>query len=115
MNKICTTLLLAYGIALATSASPVAAQTRDAALFAAAEKAQPAVIETLRELVLIESGSGNVAGLIRIADYAEARLKSLGATTERIKFVNSDRVMVKGVLTGGGTLKVLLLAHMDTI
>ena len=115
MKNICTTALLAYGIALATSASPAAAQTRDAALFAAAEKAQPAVIETLRELVLIESGSGNVPGLIRIADYAEARLKSLGATTERIKFVNSDRVMVKGVLTGSGTLKVMLIAHMDTV
>ena len=115
MKNICTTALLAYGIALATSASPTAAQTRDAALFAAAEKAQPAVIETLSELVLIESGSGNVPGLIRIADYAEARLKSLGATTERIKFVNSDRVMVKGVLTGSGTLKVMLLAHMDTV
>ena len=73
------------------------------------------MIETLRELVLIESGSGNVPGLIRIANYAEARLKSLGATTERIKFVNSDRVMVKGVLTGSGTLKVMLLAHMDTV
>ena len=115
MKNICTTALLACGIALATSTLPAAAQTRDAALFAAAEKAQPAVIETLRELVLIESGSGNVPGLIRIADYAEARLKSLGATTERIKFVNSDRVMVKGVLTGSGTLKVMLLAHMDTV
>ena len=64
MKNICTTALLACGIALATSASPVAAQTRNAALFAAAEKAQPAVIETLRELVLIESGSGNVPGLL---------------------------------------------------
>ena len=115
MNKIYSTLLLACITVLAATTLPAVAQTRDAALFAAAEKAQPAVIETLRELVLIESGSGNVAGLIRIADYAEARLKSLGATTERIKFVNSDRVMVKGVLTGGGTLKVLLLAHMDTV
>jgi len=115
MNNIWNKVGLACGFALVTSALPAAAQTRNAALFAAAEKAQPAMIETLRELVLIESGSGNIPGLIRIADYAEARLKSLGATTERIKVLDSERIMVKGVLTGSGALKVMLLAHLDTV
>ena len=65
MNKIYSTLLLACITVLAATTLPAVAQTRDAALFAAAEKAQPAVIETLRELVLIESGSCNVPGLDR--------------------------------------------------
>lgn len=95
--------------------APTVAQTRNTPLFNAATAAQPAVIETLRELVLIESGSGNTAGLARMADYAEARLKLLGAVTERIKTSDSDRLIVKGVLTGSGKLKVMLIAHTDTV
>lgn len=91
------------------------AQKRDDALFAAAQAAQPAVIDTLHKLVLIESGSANIAGLSKVADYAQARLQALGAKTERIPTSNSDRVMVKGVLTGQGRLKAMLIAHMDTV
>ncbi len=50
----------------------------DAVLKAAAEKAQPAVIESLREMVLIESGSSDRAGLARMAALLEARLQALG-------------------------------------
>ena len=91
------------------------AQTVDARLLAAAQAAQPAVIETLHSLVQIESGSANMAGLANVADYAEARLKTLGATTERIRTPNSERVMLKGVLSGSGKLKAMLIAHMDTV
>ena len=48
---------------------------------AAAEAAQPALIETLHEMVLIESGSGDVEGLAKMAGFTEARLKALGATS----------------------------------
>ena len=107
----------AWVLALTTGAliAQTPAQTRNTPLFNAATAAQPAVIETLRELVAIESGSGNTAGLARMADYAEARLKSLGAATERIKTSDSDRLIVKGVLTGSGKLKAMLIAHTDTV
>jgi glutamate carboxypeptidase len=108
------TLIASAVLALALSGS-AQAQTRDAAVFAAAQAAQPAVIETLQQLVKIESGSGNLDGLSKVADFAEARLKTLGAQTERIKSVNSERPILKGVLTGNGKLKVMLLAHMDTV
>jgi glutamate carboxypeptidase len=91
------------------------AQVRDAAVFAAAQAAQPAVIETLQQLVKIESGSGNLDGLSKVADFAEARLKALGAQTERLKSTSGERPILKGVLTGSGKLKVMLLAHMDTV
>jgi len=94
---------------------PSWAQKRDDALFVAAQAAQPAVIDTLHKLVLIESGSANIMGLTQVADYAQARLQALGAKTEHIKTSNSDRVMVKGVLTGKGRLKAMLIAHMDTV
>ena len=91
------------------------AQERNQPVFAAAQAAQPAVIETLQKLVSIDSGSTNLAGIGKVADFAEARLKALGAQTERIKTADSERVMVKGVFTGTGTLKAMLIAHMDTV
>ena len=91
------------------------AQQRDDAVFKAAQAAQPAVIETLQKLVLIESGSANLPGLAKVADYAQARLTALGAQTERIKASDSERVMVKGVFKGKGRLKAMLMAHMDTV
>jgi glutamate carboxypeptidase len=91
------------------------AQQRDDAVFKAAQAAQPAVIETLQKLVLIESGSANLPGLAKVADYAQARLTALGAQTERIKTSDSERVMVKGVFKGKGRLKAMLMAHMDTV
>ena len=107
------TLVLAFAALVLSSAA--SAQEKDARLYAAAQAAQPAVIETLRDLVLIESGSGNIAGLSRVADYAEARLKALGARTERVKASDSERPVLKGVLNGSGRLKALLIAHMDTV
>lgn len=107
---------VAWGLTLAASAAAQsAATTRDARLYDAATAAQPAVIATLKELVLMESGSGNLAGLRRVAEYADARLKALGASTERIKASDSDRLLIKGTLTGTGTLRVLLIAHLDTV
>jgi glutamate carboxypeptidase len=102
-------------LALVALTGAAQAQQRDDAVFKAAEAAQPAVIETLQKLVLIESGSANLPGLVKVADYAQARLNALGAKTERIKTSDSDRVMVKGVFTGKGRLKAMLIAHMDTV
>lgn len=88
----------------------------DEKLKTAATQAQPAVIESLREMVLIESGSGDAAGLAKMADYTETRLKALGATTERRKAsagIGADIVI--GTLTGTGTKKIMLIAHMDTV
>ena len=76
MTNTWTTLLAAMTLAMPLIGT---AQQRDAALFKAAEAAQPAVISTLQDLVLMESGSAHIAGLGRVADYALARLQALGA------------------------------------
>jgi glutamate carboxypeptidase len=98
-----------------TLASSAFAAT-DEKLRAAAELAQPAVIESLHDMVLIESGSGDVEGLTKMADYTETRLKALGAKTERRKTTRGAGAdMVIGTFEGTGTRKLMLIAHMDTV
>ena len=75
--------LVAVAAALAWAAAPARAAA-DPALLDAARRAQPAVVESLKDMVMIESGSANAEGLTKMADYTERRLKELGAQTERM-------------------------------
>jgi glutamate carboxypeptidase len=102
------------GALLAAAAFPVRAAP-DAALLDAARRAQPAVVESLKEMVLIESGSRNAAGLTRMADFTERRLRALGAQTERIPATQGTASLVKGTFTGTGGKRLMLIAHMDTV
>jgi len=88
----------------------------DAKLLAAAEKAQPALIENLKEMVLIESGSLNSEGLMKMADLTDGRLKSLGFQTRRVKTTTgAPAEIVVGTMKGSGKRKFMLQAHMDTV
>ena len=90
---------------------------------AAKEKAP--LLDTLRELVSIESGSGDRAGLDKIADLIAARLQALGGTVELVeagadvyRMFDTPALIGKMVLArfaGAGTKKILLIAHMDTV
>jgi glutamate carboxypeptidase len=104
-----------HGLLLAVLASCTLAQAADEKLLAAARAAQPAVIESLREMVLIESGSLDAVGLKGMADYVEGRLRALGAVTERLKAGAGPGEMVKATFTGTGKRNFLLIAHMDTV
>jgi glutamate carboxypeptidase len=95
---------------------PAASAAPDERLKAAAERAKPALIETLHDMVMIESGSSDVAGLKAMADFTEARLNALGATTERRKTTRGAGAdMVIGTFEGTGKRKLMLIAHMDTV
>ena len=95
-------------------------------VLALAKKERPALIETLKELVAIESGSRQREELDKIANVLAARLKALGSKVELIEPAEADTVrlsdtpekigrMVKATFTGTGTRKILLMAHMDTV
>ena len=102
-------------MALALAASSALAAP-DEKLRAAAEAAKPALVDTLRDMVMIESGSADVEGLAKMADFTEARLKALGAKTERRKVTRGPGAdIVIGTFEGTGTRKVMLMAHMDTV
>lgn len=87
----------------------------DAALRSLSQKEVPAVISTLDDLVNIESGSNDSAGLKRMSAYLESRLKRLGAAVDNPPAAGDGLPMVRGVLKGTGVLRVMLIAHMDTV
>jgi len=65
--KMSSPSILAAALSLACASSAFAAA--DEKLKTAAEAAQPALIETLQAMVLIESGSGDVEGLAKMAAF----------------------------------------------
>lgn len=89
------------------------------------QKEKPALIETLRELVSIESGSRDREGLDRIAALLSARLTALGGKVElvdaapgAVKLFDTPPQTGKAVVgrfQGTGKRSLLLLAHMDTV
>ena len=103
--------LLASLVMVAASASAAT----DEKMLTAARAAEPAVIESLKEMVNIESGTMDLPGLGRMADYAERRLKALGSQVERRPSSTAKGEMLIGRLQGSGRRKLMLIAHLDTI
>lgn len=107
------------------AAAAAAHAAPDAALLAQAERSTPILLDTLKDLVEIESGSGDREGLDRISQYIAERLRTLGAKVDFIEpgadtyrmHDSPARIgrMVQGTFTGTGTRKILLIAHMDTV
>lgn len=106
---------LAIAAAVAASCNAAVAAGPDTALLDAARAAQPAVVQSLKDMVSIESGSANIQGLTRMADYATQRLQAAGAKVERLSMTTSAAPMVKATLTGTGKRKIMLIGHMDTV
>jgi len=90
-----------------------------------AKKERPAMIETMKALVSIESGSRDREGLDRISALVAERLKGMGGAVEFVEpgadrykmFDTPERIgrMVLARFQGSGTKKILLIAHMDTV
>lgn len=97
----------------------------DARIAALAAKEKPALLETLKELVSIESGSRDLEGLEKISDLIAAKLKALGGEVELIDpSADAYRMedtpekigrVVRATFKGTGTKKIMLIAHMDTV
>ena len=84
-----------------------------------------ALLNTLKDLVSIESGSGDREGLDRISQLISDRLQALGG---QVEFIEPDAGlyrmhdtppkvgrMVRATFKGTGSKKILLIAHMDTV
>ena len=73
----------------------------------------PAYVKDLETLTNIDSGTGNQEGSRRIAAFLRDRLTALGGT---VSFRENDRgTHVIARFKGTGKLKLLLMAHTDTV
>lgn len=94
--------------------------TTEKAMVARVEAQAPAGIELLRQIVEINSGTMNLAGVRAVGDVLKPRFEALGFKTE---WVNMDRVHRAGHLIAKHTCpsagacgkKMLLIGHMDTV
>ena len=91
------------------------ANEADQLLLLAAKSEQPKVMDSLRTMVSIESGTMDAPGLSRIADHLQERLSTLGARVERLKVNGSKGDVLIGRYTGSGKRRLMLIAHMDTV
>ena len=119
VRRLCTAALLAIapsGLAAAQPVEPV---------LALAKKERPALLDTLKDLVSIETGSRDFEGLDRAAELIAGRLRALGGKVELVDpSADAYRMedtparigkIVYARFEGRGTKKILLLAHMDTV
>ena len=108
---------------LASIGSHAFGQAREPVL-SLAKKEKPALLETLKALVSIESGSRDDEGLAKLGGVIAGRLKELGGQVELVEPSDVYKMedtpekigkMVRASFTGNGTKKILLIAHMDTV
>ena len=105
-------------------AQPVLAQPQPRVLELAQQHKQP-LLDTLKSLVEVESGSRDTAGLARLADLIAGRLRALGAQVDLVDVNEGAYRMedtppkigqaVRATFKGNGQKKVLMIAHMDTV
>lgn len=115
--------LAALAFAAAAFAQPVAP------VWSLAASEQPKLMDTLKALVEIESGSTNRAGLDKLSTLIGERLKAMGGEVQYVEPVAADIYRmedtpetpesigraVRATFKGTGTKKILLIAHMDTV
>ncbi|WP_084159877.1 M20/M25/M40 family metallo-hydrolase [Pelosinus sp. UFO1] len=73
----------------------------------------PDFINELEKLTNIDSGNGDAEGTDAVAKIVGARLEALGASVEYRKNPRATHTIVR--FTGKGSLRLLLIAHVDTV
>jgi glutamate carboxypeptidase len=114
-------LLSAVFATAACAGQPQAAEP----LLALARQHEAPLLETLRTLCSIESGSRDIDGLEKVARLVANHLKALGGEVELVDGNEDiypmahtpDKVgrAVRATFRGTGSRKILMLAHMDTV
>lgn len=110
--------LLAIGLIASVAATAPAshAATRNAKTWRDATAEQPAVVETLRAIVTLESPTREPGDMAKLGSLLAERLTALGAKVERVPADTPAKGdMIIGRFKGKGTRRILLMAHMDTV
>ncbi|MFL6718238.1 MAG: glutamate carboxypeptidase [Burkholderiaceae bacterium] len=110
--------------ALCTAAFAAPAQPLEPVLAQARQHKAP-LLETLKDLCNIESGSRDLDGLDKVANLVAGRLKALGGEVQLVDVSNDiyrmqdtpEKVgrVVRATFKGRGSKNIMMLAHMDTV
>src|SRR5262245_59156194 len=116
-------LRAALALCVTFSAADAWGQAREPVL-SLAKKEKPALLETLKEFVSIETRSRDYEGMTKLAGLIAENIKALAG---QVAWAEPNSVykredtpekigkMVRATFTGTGTKKILLMAHMDTV
>ncbi len=123
LRVLCGAALLAGLQPLAAAHSIPTAAVKPSVYRAAEAERQP-LLDTLQQLVSIESGSRDYAGVRYIAEVTAARLKALGgdvhvmAPADPVRLSDTPEQIgpaVQAVFKGKGSARIMLIAHLDTV
>jgi glutamate carboxypeptidase len=107
---------IAAAVALCLSSlSAMAAELKPAELLEQAKAAQSAYIETVKQLVAVDTGTGQAAGLATVSQMLVERLQALGAQVSTSPATPSAGDNIVGTLKGTGSKDFLLMVHYDTV
>ncbi len=102
--------------ALLVSSAPALAAGKDAKVWAAAEKAREAQLDLLKQVVNIDSGTGDIEGGRKVAAVLIPRLKALGMTIETVPAeIDGLPENTVATLKGTGKARILMIGHIDTV
>lgn len=92
-----------------------AAEFSPDALLKKAEAEQKPYLATLKQLVDIDTGTGQAAGLKTVSAVLVERLKALGASVQTTPATPSAGDNIVGTIKGNGSKSFLLMIHYDTV
>lgn len=116
--------LTPWALACGLAAAGCALAAPQADIHQLAQQEQKAYLDTLRDLVHIESGSKDIEGVKKIAEYVASKLRAQGGQVEVLQSTDVYRLddtpeqvgpMVHATFQGKGTSRIMLIAHMDTV
>ncbi|KPC33425.1 Glutamate carboxypeptidase [Pseudomonas syringae pv. cilantro] len=99
----------------AVAASTMAADLPANQLLKQAQAEQPSYLATVRQLVDVDTGTGQAPGLKVISALLVERLKALGADVTTTPAEPSAGDNIVGTFKGSGTKSFLLMVHYDTV
>ncbi len=107
---------IAAAVALCLSSlSAIAAEIKPAELLEQAKAEQSAYIETVKQLVAVDTGTGQAEGLATVSKMLIERLQALGAQVSASPATPSAGDNIVGTLKGTGSKDFLLMVHYDTV